>query len=197
MGAYVFNVRKSKSVKASFEGRDITVYACTFTCRYGSLPSQMWSDERKYAYPYDALMGRLNNAWNNQRPEFVVIADNEKGIQDGDSVIRWTGGLEWIDTDKIPGEVIGLIRKQGRKWVVELLSDVMLRGEKLLKVLRNGPSPETLWGQTLGCTDRFANAVVAALRNKGLIERYQIEGCQYMAKLGPAAMDRFDKVVFS
>jgi hypothetical protein len=203
MGIYVYNVRKSNNVRASFEGREVVVHALTYTCKHCDLPTETW--DKKYAFPYDAMIARMEMAWGGTRPEFIAIPSDKK-FEDGLTVYRWTGGLEWVDCNDLPGEAVGILRKQGRGWVLESHEEAKSRGEKLIGVLRNGPWPVNLWGQTLGCSQPFAVAVVELLAKEKLVEIYRqkYEGDgetkphwhnEKAARLGAAGMNRFDRIL--
>jgi hypothetical protein len=206
MSVYVYNIRKSVSIKASIDlpcvahedcqntprlaaacgkasdaRQPIVVHALAYTCKYRDLPDQVSAMDHKYgrrAYPYAALMARIERAWGSERPAYVAITvgDNDDQFEDGALVYAWaSSGFEWFDCNAMNGVVVGFLRKEGRKWVVESMSDVMARAEKLLAVLANGPWPWTLWASTLGCSETFARAVVNHLMYAGKVSVYNAQ----------------------
>lgn len=113
MGIYVYNVRRSGAKKATLNGTPVEVFTCKFTCRYSALPSQQWSSwDRKNAFPYDLVFGRIERAWGDAKPVYVRLDET-------DTVYLWTGGLTWIDCDKLPGTPVGKLVKRGRQWAIE------------------------------------------------------------------------------
>jgi len=108
MGIYVYSIKKTSRRNVEFDGQKVEAAALTFHYK-------PFFDDR-YDRPYEMALGRLDRAWANQTPDFVVMGEWKEGatVQSG-----WPKGkVAWNDNCELPGQTLGFLTRQGRGWKI-------------------------------------------------------------------------------
>jgi hypothetical protein len=112
----IITASKSRSFNAIHNGWKIRVTPLQYLCKYGDHLDSMTYDP-KQAHMIRLTMDRVCKAWDTETPKFVVSCDREDKTREGLTVYAYDGDV--ITDDTIPGPIVGTLRRQGRRWVVE------------------------------------------------------------------------------
>jgi hypothetical protein len=120
MGTCISAVHKSKGFDARLGGQTIRIYPVLYFCRYSSL-HDIWGTNKSRANLLDARLRWMDAAWGDGGPEYVCNSNEYR--REGDWVYRVKPTFRsYVDTNALPGEFIGLLKRDGRKWFVEQMS---------------------------------------------------------------------------
>jgi len=126
MGVYVYALAApSKRRKLHLlDGSSVDFVTMDFYCRSGYEEPAYANNEtdRRRRQCYLNGLERKREAWEGTQGDLYVAVIHEKA-EAGDEVYRWSGEINpvWYDCDKMPGELVGYLHQEGRKWY--LVSD--------------------------------------------------------------------------
>lgn len=108
MGVYIYSVR-TREIAATLNGEAVVLHPLSYLCKV----SWFSNENAKHIAKAEAVWGTHNSELKGM---LVVLCD--KTPKDGDQVIRYRYDSPCpYDTDSF-GEVVGYMRKVGRKWTV-------------------------------------------------------------------------------
>lgn len=108
---------KSRTFNAKLNGERVRVTPLQYLCKYGDHLESM-SYDPKVARLLQNTIDRVCEAWGRRGPTFLIQCDRNEKPRDGMTVYAYDEGDPVLD-DTIPGPIVGTLRKQGRRWVVE------------------------------------------------------------------------------
>lgn len=109
MGIYVYSLKKTSERTLEVSGTKVRAAALTFHYK----PFFGWSTTC-YNVPYEANIARIERAWGQQTPDYVVVGNWVEGAEVRAS---WPKGrVTWDDCDPLPGVRVGTLLRKGRSW---------------------------------------------------------------------------------
>ena len=135
MGTYIYGLSAPTKLRQIqlLDGTKAKAARLEFFCRISATDVYGAYDEkdRRYRQCMVNTLERKRNAWTKVAHEIVyaVLVSGDKP-EDGDTVLKLEGTLApyredrfqhdpvWYDCEKYPGEKVGVLRIEGRRWVI-------------------------------------------------------------------------------